>query len=211
MRHSTASWWKMSLCFLGILEHTQGLALFLWWFLTASLPPCPSFLSGNPAHLRVTQAFAGRTLTADKLPPFCNFFPFPRPFHIKFTVGPKKPHVLQKCIVCVFYSLALTEGLCSSKPPEGYCMGDLVLFRLWNIPFPDLSIFWGNATIFRKERIFFYWRTKSYLLCKFERANFSSQISMTDCILGWEQLRHMGTGMGSWFPCSVPVTLQGWC
>lgn len=205
-RHSTECWWKMSLCFLGILEQKQGLAL------VPLMVPCPSFLSGNPADLRVAQASAGRTLTADKLPPFCQFFPFPRPFHFQFTAQPKKPHVLQKHIVWFFYGLKKTESLHSSKPPEGpgcYCMGDLY-YSGSETSQPQISTFFEEMQLSSE-------RKKNSLLLKDKvissvlRANFSSQISMTDCISGWEQLRHMGNGMGSCFPCSASVTLQGWC
>lgn len=205
-RHSTECWWKMSLCFLGILEQKQGLAL------VPLMVPCPSFLSGNPADLRVAQASAGRTLTADKLPPFCQFFPFPRPFHFQFTAGPKKPHIIQKHIVWFFYGLKKTESLHSSKPPEGpgcYCMGDLY-YSGSETSQPQISTFFEEMQLSSE-------RKKNSLLLKDKvissvlRANFSSQISMTDCISGWEQLRHMGNGMGSCFPCSASVTLQGWC
>lgn len=99
-----------------------------------------------------------------------------------------------------FYGLKKTESLHSSKPPEGpgcYCMGDLY-YSGSETSQPQISTFFEEMQLSSE-------RKKNSLLLKDKvissvlRANFSSQISMTDCISGWEQLRHMGNGMGSCF------------
>lgn len=133
----------------------------------APLPPSPSFLTRNPAYLRVTQASAGRTVTANNLPPFSNVFPFPGSFYVKFTAGSKKPHVLQKHIVWFFYGLALTESLCSSKPPEGTgccCMGDLY-YSGSKTSQPHISAFFEEMQLSSERKEFSSTEGQSNIFC----------------------------------------------
>lgn len=161
---------------------------------------------GSLKHLQVELS----QLTS--FPHFVNFFLSLDPSTFNSLHDQRNLMFFRNTLCGFFYGLKKTESLHSSKPPEGpgcYCMGDLY-YSGSETSQPQISTFFEEMQLSSE-------RKKNSLLLKDKvissvlRANFSSQISMTDCISGWEQLRHMGNGMGNCFPCSASVTLQGWC
>lgn len=142
-RHSTASWWKMYLCFLGILEHKQGLApvpVMVPCSLSVSLP---FFLKGNPAYLRFTQASVGRTSQLTSFPHFVNFFLSLDPSTFN-SLQDRRNLMLFRNTLCGFLWASIDRKLVLFKTSRGAWMllhGRSVLLGLWNIPMPDLLIF----------------------------------------------------------------------